>query len=353
MNATTGSGVRPAQMLKAFEESEYEVDVVSGYGAERKSKINEIKRKIRKGYKYDFIYSESLTMPTLLSERKHIPIHPFLDFSFFRFCKKQGIKIGLFYRDIYWKFPIYRSSTKKWVPYVSIPFFKYDLHKYKQLLDVLYVPSKKFMEYVNIEINWKILPSGGAYSIERNDTVINNDKNQINIFYVGGIVGNNDITGLIEVISQLQEVKLIVCCTEEEWNKNKLKFIPLSDNIVVVHARGEGLKEYYSQATVACMYYENSKYRDMALPVKLFEYIGYGKPIITNSKTAAAEYILENDIGWEVDYGSGELQKLLNRLAENPEEIEEKKQNVCKLAMVNTWKDRVSEVINDLTKDTV
>ena len=48
MNATTGSGVRPAQMLKAFEESEYEVDVVSGYGAERKSKINEIKRKIRK-----------------------------------------------------------------------------------------------------------------------------------------------------------------------------------------------------------------------------------------------------------------------------------------------------------------
>ena len=59
----------------------------------------------------NFLYSESSTMPTSLTEPHHMPTHPFLDFSFFYFCKRNGIKIGLFYRDIYWKFEIYKEKV--------------------------------------------------------------------------------------------------------------------------------------------------------------------------------------------------------------------------------------------------
>ena len=92
----SGSSVRPQMMIKAFEEIGYHVDYVMGYGKERKSQIEKIKRNIRNGVKYEFLYAENSTTPTLLTEKNHIPKYPFLDFGFFKFCKKYGIKIGLF-----------------------------------------------------------------------------------------------------------------------------------------------------------------------------------------------------------------------------------------------------------------
>ena len=83
---SAGSSVRPNQMLNAFKLCGYIVDDVTGYGSERKQKIREIKKNIKNGVKYDFVYSESINIPTVLSEENHIPIYPFLDFSFFTFC---------------------------------------------------------------------------------------------------------------------------------------------------------------------------------------------------------------------------------------------------------------------------
>ena len=108
------SHIRPMKMLEAFQFIGYEVDVIEGDGGKRKESINNIKKRILSGIKYEFLYSESSTMPTLLTEKNHLPIYPCLDFSFFSFCKRYGIPIGLFYRDIYWCFPeYYTSPTRK------------------------------------------------------------------------------------------------------------------------------------------------------------------------------------------------------------------------------------------------
>lgn len=132
----SGSNIRPIKMKQAFEENGYLVEYISGYGTERKVQINKIKRNIRNGIKYDFLYSESSTMPTLLTEKNHLPRYPFLDFSFFKFCKKNGIKIGLFYRDIQWKFSVYRDNVSWYKKCFSIPMYRYDLRQYKKLLNV-------------------------------------------------------------------------------------------------------------------------------------------------------------------------------------------------------------------------
>ena len=72
----SGSSVRPQMMIKAFEEIGYHVDYVMGYGKERKSQIEKIKRNIRNGVKYEFLYAENSTTPTLLTEKNHIPKYP-------------------------------------------------------------------------------------------------------------------------------------------------------------------------------------------------------------------------------------------------------------------------------------
>ena len=91
-NATSASGIRPLRMLNAFRVLSCEVDLITGYSIERKKLIAEIKKKIATGVKYDFVYSESSTMPTLLTERHHFPLHPIVDFEFFKFCKKSNNK---------------------------------------------------------------------------------------------------------------------------------------------------------------------------------------------------------------------------------------------------------------------
>ena len=90
----SGSSLRPRKMLEAFKSIGYEVDYVMGYAEDRKKQIDNIKQNIKNGVKYEFMYSESSTMPTLLTEKNHLPTHPFLDFGFMKFCKKNGIKIG-------------------------------------------------------------------------------------------------------------------------------------------------------------------------------------------------------------------------------------------------------------------
>ena len=159
----SASNIRPFKMIKAFQDIGYQVDCVMGYGKERKKSIKEIKKNIKNGVKYDFLYSESSTMPTLLTEKNHLPTYPFLDFNFFRFCKKHNIKIGLFYRDIYWKFDLYEKEVKNRLKSKSaILLYKYDLHKYRKLLDVLYVPSKQFIKYLpnknNVKYKINLLP---------------------------------------------------------------------------------------------------------------------------------------------------------------------------------------------------
>ena len=70
-------------MIKAFETIGYEVETVVGYVAERLKAINRIKQEVKLGKHYDFIDSESSTMPDLLTEVHHYPVYPFLDFGFF------------------------------------------------------------------------------------------------------------------------------------------------------------------------------------------------------------------------------------------------------------------------------
>ncbi len=64
-NRPSGSQIRPLKILQAFKNIGYKVDIVMGDVKTRKRQIKKIKRNISNGVKYDFLYSESSTMPTV------------------------------------------------------------------------------------------------------------------------------------------------------------------------------------------------------------------------------------------------------------------------------------------------
>ena len=181
-SAKSASGIRPQRMLRAFKALGYEVDVVAGYAAQRGAVIKNIKKNISNGVKYDFVYAESSTMPTILTERHHLPTHPFIDWQFFRFCKKNGIPIGLFYRDIYWIFSSYGKGLNSLKIHLAKISYYFDLWVYNKTLQKLYLPSLKMGDYVPVVDKAKFcaLPPGHDAP-----TVKNNQKNEkIKLFYV-------------------------------------------------------------------------------------------------------------------------------------------------------------------------
>lgn len=346
-NRFSASHIRPIKMLEAFRQLGYEVDLVEGYARERSIAIKRIKRNIRKGIKYDFLYSESSTMPTLLTEKHHYPIHPFLDFSFFKFCKQQNIRIGLFYRDIYWVFPSSRLSIKQ---VVAKLFYKYDIFRYNKLLDVLFLPSVEMGKYIpQLKItNLKSLPPGISSFISSNYlSKIPVKKTVLELLFVGAISGLYDLTMLCKVVKSLNNVHLTICCRKDEWLKEKQFYDPyLNGNISVVHESGERLSNLYLNADIACIYFKSDTYLNFSVPYKLYESISYGCPILANIDTLSGRFVHDNKIGIACSYSEDELLYVLSHWDINI--LNEFRLNMRKIAETATWEKRCLQVAESL-----
>lgn len=350
----SGSNVRPQRMVEAFEKCGYHVDFVMGYGKERKKKIKEIKKSIRSGIKYDFMYCESSTMPTLLTEKCHIPLYPTLDFGFYKFCHKYGIKIGLFYRDIQWKFSIYQEYVAWYKKIVATLFYKYDLLKYRNLVDIFYIPSPPMINYLKKEKKLiskaKVLMPGG-----RDRSFILNSKNDypyvpLHILYVGGVDRIYDLSVFLEAVKRLGNcVKVTLCCRREEWLESEYKYHEwLGYNINIIHKSGMDLEPFYMEADICCAFVGKGEYMSMAMPVKVFEYLGFCKPILATKGTEAGKFVEENNIGWCIDYSQEALVDTLRGIINNPNLLKEKEENEIKIVKKHTWQARAEQVISDL-----
>lgn len=350
----SGSSIRPVKMMEAFETLGYQVDKVIGYGNERAECIKEIKKNIKKGIKYDFLYSESSTMPTLLTERNHIPRYPFLDFSFLKFCKKNGMPIGLFYRDIQWKFPLYRENVSLYKKCVSIPMYYYDLWKYSKLLDKFYLPDNEMGKW--LEKHKKLMKKRdvlmpGGDKLEQTEEAHSKgiSKDYLNLFYVGGIKNIYDLTEFFKAIFECEFVRATICCREKEWESEKERYGKyINERIKIVHETGEELKKFYNEADVGCILIGQEEYAKMGMPVKLFEYMSFHLPVIGTEGTAVGTFISNHDVGWVVKGDKNTLISCFEYIYENSDEVRNKADNVCKIQKEHTWEARAEKVAKDM-----
>lgn len=348
-NGNVGSQIRPKKILEAFQRNFDEVFVISGYGAERKHKFEELKRQISGGKKYDFMYSENSTMPNLLTEKNHMPKYPFLERNIFRYCRKHQIPIGLFYRDIYWKFPLYKKNVSFFKRCISLPLYKYDFFLYNRYVDILYLPTMKMGEYTEYQGRIKPLPPGIEKRRQNTDCTKYLENKTLELFYVGGVSGDYDVTKLLEGIAKCEFVNLTLCCHKEQWDSwssDIKRKIP--GNVKIVHEQGEGLEKYYQKADLALLFLNPEGYRKMAMPIKLFEYMEHRIPIIATKDCAAGDFVVEYGIGWAIDYEIKDFIQLLTELNKDKSDRDLKRQNLMKMIEHHTWDARVRSVSDDL-----
>lgn len=351
-NYMSGSHIRPRKMMQAFRDIGYEVDIIEGTAAERKEKIRSVEEKIKNGVRYEFMYAENSNMPTLLTEKHHLPTHPFLDFSFFKRMKKHGIPIGIYYRDIHWVYPAYKKNVPGIKGEFAILNFKYDMKKYNELIDVFYLQTmhmkKKFPMELKMEV--KELPPGADAGIPFKIA----PTKPFNIFYVGGVGGHYEMEELFSAVHDTEGITLTICTRESDWAQYGQKYEPyLSDRMKIVHKKNDELTPYFDEASVVIRYFisdNSSDYNDFCISIKVFEYLGHQKPIITIADTATGDWVEERDVGWAIPYDRKALADLLVRLRDNPDEVHEKQRNMIPLLEANTWQARAAQVEKDLAK---
>ncbi len=351
-NPSAGSALRPYQMLQAFRDIGYEVDAVIGYGAQRKEKIRKVSENIKNGVQYDFMYCENVNTPMLLTDKDHIPRHPFMDFRFFKLCRRYHIPIGLFYRDVYWKFPLF-SKTVSWLKRaILIPLYTYDLTQYRKWLNVLYLPTFRMQQYVMQNFYSRELPPGGvlrpeSYECRRNRSVGENLK----VFYVGSTSELYDNKKLFQAVQETPGVHLTVCTHQKQWEQCQSDYAPyMCDRITIVHHSGEALRAHYENTDVAAYCLNHDEYLDMAMPIKVFEAISYGTPLVATSIHSIAQLIRKNDVGWVTETSVDGIKKILEYLRDHPEEIRAKTENTIRMAMSSTWRCRAQQVAQELTE---
>jgi len=343
---------RPLRMLQAFKNIGYDVDIVMGNVKERRRQIEKIKYNIKKGVKYAFLYSESSTMPTALTEKHHLPIAPFLDFNFFKFCKRNLIKIGLFYRDIHWMFNHYKNQVLWWKRMIAVPFYKFDLKQYYKLVDILYLPSKGMFEYLPSSFKKKkieCLPPGADLQAHISTNKI---YNRLKLIYVGGLGELYDLRLFLKVVSGFtKEIEVLLCTRKAGWEKEKGKYREyLSGRCHVVHLNSNELLKVYQEYHIGILFLSPIEYWKFAMPFKLFEYISFRKPVIATKGTAVGDFVEKYNIGWVTDYDESSLKHLICFLIKNKYEIECKIRNIERILPQHTWEARAHKVEKDLTK---
>ena len=350
---TVGSQVRPLGMLSGFEEIGYEVETIWGQAADRRGAIEAVKRNIEAGVRYDFLYSESSTMPTLLTESNHLPTQPFLDYGLFRLCKRAGIPVGLFYRDVHWRFEQYRQRVNWYKRMLTIPLYHLDLWAYRQWVDVLFLVHMKMLKYVRLWPHrkpvYELLPGGKIVEL---DPVLS--RGRLRLFYVGGVVPPlYDISNLLEGVHQAAQgglnVQLTICCPADQWQTRPRRYDSWTgDWLTVVHVFGESLQSLYQEHHVAMVYLVPSPYFDFAMPVKVMEATALGRPLIAVEPTAVADYVRREGCGWTVSSDPQALADLLRDLQGGPAQIEEKTRIIERVRHEHTWAKRAEEAANTL-----
>lgn len=340
---TSGSTIRPKRMLSAFEALGVPLSLVDGCSTDREEKWKHaLKLNGIMG-----VYSELSTMPIALTDADHFPRRPFMDARHFRALSRKGIPCSAFYRDIHWRFPQYSQSVSAGKRSVSAVFYFLELLQLSYSVDHVFLPSAAMLQHVPLldgKVSVSELPPGG----DIRSPAAKPKSGALNLFYVGGVTPPlYDLRPMLAAVQAVQGVTLTLCCREEEWQRVRGLYGDVGANITVVHKSGADIESYFAHADAFLMWWPRFEYLEFAMPVKLFETIGWGLPVIASPNAEIAKLIAGNGLGWTPETEI-ELAGLLRTLRDNRMLLKDVARNSQRVRENHTWEARARTVVSTL-----
>lgn len=347
LNPTAASRLRPLRMRQAFTDLGYEVVDLTGTVAQRRAALRDLRSRLRAGTRPELLYSENSTQPNALATSVKNGFAPRLDYAIMRQARRYHVPVGVFYRDAYWRVPETRSSGVRGALIPALQ--RLDLVGYRRNKVHFFLPSEPMSKLVGL---------GGGDSFSALPPATDPGRvlglpppgDGLNLVYVGGLGGHYDLGVFLQSLTSAPGVHLDLVTCPEQWRAAVHTMPELSGAAVSVHHKHAGeLAPLYAGSHIGVFAIRPSAYLDIAVPVKLFEYIGYGRPIIATRGTEAGRIVEANGVGWVVDHERSALTNLLIHLRNHPQEVADRAAAAVRMAESNTWADRARTVRDVLT----
>ncbi|WP_227937211.1 glycosyltransferase [Alkalihalobacillus deserti] len=357
-NPKSGSGVRPKKMVAAFtsyaEKEGFELVVISGDSKERAKATEEYREKNR-AKDASFCYMENATIPYWLTDSDHVPRAPKMDQRFWTYLKQQNVPIGLFYRDVYWKFDdmyVPPGGKKIFTPLMRAIYYR-ELAVFKKFVDIMYLPSLEMNDFVNWKGQYKELPPGMEF--EPSGLTVKKEDEPMHAVFVGGITDQKGVMLMLEAFKKVndggRELRLSLVCREQEYKKYPAMH-PFAEEgwCSILHVSGKELEAIYEKTDFAVIPREMNTYHHFSMPVKMFEYLANGQPILATNCKAQARVINEEEVGVTTDDDLDSfmvgLQQMLDRSV-----YEKLRLNIETYSFQNhSWEARARQVAEELMK---
>ena len=200
--------------------------------------------------------------------------------------------------------------------------------------------------------NKKVIFVPNAYEemfLELYPNAYESKQNRFNVCYLGGLTKNRGIEILVKACEELHNkysyIKLYLYGSYGEGIAPELMdFIETSDFIVRKQIPRKDLPEALDEIDLFVMPYDpKESYMNFSSPTKLFEYIGTAKPILCTKCESLLEIGKDGGIIY-VDYEAYDLEEKAEMLIMNPEIREKLSEELIKIRLHHTWKERAKTV---------
>lgn len=340
-DVSSASGVRPYRMYRTFLKMGYNVKLLQGQQNRRKQR----RRNVKAVSEWlddnipDYCYIE---LPTG-------PIFNKADKKLIKKIHSKNIPIGVFYRDMHWKYPDWAwADMSKIKKTVLICMHKSDLMLFKKCCDIVYMPSKEVLEkFSSVSFKKKdVLPPGCGkpacpdYKIKKK------------IFYVGGVRYADGVDDALEAVARLNDegerIEFVLVTKKEELIHLRRQDLLDKEWLTLDEGSGEYLEQYYAECDLGILPKKRHFYMDMAISVKTLEYISHNLPVLSTDCPAMARFIEDNKCGIICKDNPDSIGAAISEYYRDNEKFKKAKDDVYEAALRNAWENRINKISMDL-----
>ena len=213
------------------------------------------------------------------------------DYFFLGLLRRRGSKIYPYIRDIYWKFPgLFEVGVRRriWLGYC-----RKEMNWYLKNAAVLFFQSSAMAKEIDFPVKELLPPGGDASRCMEVKLPFNR-----HIVYVGGAEKRMGVATLAKAMEKVVKVFPDARCSI--IGRGNLKLLDRWKNCkwVDIHPLPySDVPGVLTDAYMCVISLELVPYNDLVLPVKFFDYMSSGRPIVVTGCKEMANFVRENKIG--------------------------------------------------------
>jgi hypothetical protein len=309
-----------------------DLDVIDGYRARRRARLWRYALDGRQRG-LDGIYVESSTF---------LPAES--DVAFLGLSRALGIPVVTYVRDAYQLFPEYypRDTLKRRLGAAA---FLPSLRALDAVSSRLAFPTAGLAEAaLGPDAAAVLLPPGAPAPVE-----VPRSPTANRILYVGDArLAANGVDRLISAVGTARgagvDLELDVVSRPRQDPGP-----PHPPWLRVHHAEGPGIHELLPDVVATAIPRPRNGYNDLALPIKLFDYLSYGRPLLVTDCTEQARVVTDADAGLVTRDDPAAMAEALIRLATAPpDRLAAWSANAAAAARAASWEDRARTILDVL-----